>query len=238
VVVSDAGQLWTEGHSGNDLDVWVSGSGRFANTGDVTDTSLAVTGGDAILATGGAIWGVSGDETLAVNSSSADIGFDDGDGGVGLLVFEEDATLFYSVQDGRLGTIEEVDTGAFETSDVRSGVDLGNSTLKIDLAGLTAANGEALMLLDADEIIGAFSEAAISGLGGRDATITIDYQNDSVSMVLSNGSGQVTFETVGLESDFSDGEDALWQMLTEGQGVFSDAAPNLPEDEEEYLQAG
>ncbi|MEL7107026.1 MAG: hypothetical protein AAGM21_13980, partial [Pseudomonadota bacterium] len=140
-----------------------------------------------------------------------------------LLAFEEGATVEYSSEDGGLGTIEEFRTGAFgDAPDVRSGIDLGEATLKVDLAGLTASNGEALMLMDADEIIGVFDDADISGLGSRNATVTIDYTTDSVSLTLSNGSGNVMFETIGEADDVSAGEQALWDALTAGQGVFDE----------------
>ncbi|MEL7114009.1 MAG: hypothetical protein AAGP08_00210, partial [Pseudomonadota bacterium] len=238
VLLTDAGQLWADGHSGSDLDIEIYQSGRFANTGALTDTTMTIKGGEAILATGGGIYGVSDGETLAVHSNWADVGFADDDGGVALLALEEGGTVSYDVENGKLGTIEEIESGAFDNQiDVRSGIDLGNGTLKIDLAGLSASNGTELMLMDADELIGAFGDTDISGLGGRDATITIDYVTDSVSLTLSSGNGNVVFETIGEQDDVSAGEQALWDALTAGQGVFSETPPEIPEDDEEYLEA-
>ncbi len=236
VEIVGAGQLWTEGHSGEDLMIDIE-SGRFLNSGAVTNASVSSTGGETVLATGGAIFGVSDGETISLTDNSK-IGFDDDDGGVALLAFEQGATVEYASEDGALGTIEEFRTGAFgDEPDVLSGIDLGDATLKIDLSGLSAANGEALMLMDADEIIGAFDDTDISGLGSRNATVTIDYVTDSVSLTLSSGSGNVLFETIGEADDVSSGEQALWDALTAGQGVFDDNAPDLPEDEAEYLEA-
>ena len=58
-----------------------------------------------------------------------------------------------------------------------------------------------------------------------------------MSLTLSNGSGNVLFETIGQQDDVSAGEQALWDALTAGQGVFDDNAPDIPEDDEEYLEA-
>jgi len=238
VTITDSGQLWADGHDGADLDVDIMG-GRFVNTGALTDTTLSATDGQAILATGGAIYGVSQGETLSV-TGDAETGFDDDDGGVALLAFEQGSTLSLGTDGGKLGSIEEFRSGAFgDSPDVRSGIDLGDAMLEIDLSGLSAAQGEDLALLDADELIGAFDDATFSGLGSRDATVVIDYVNDSVSLKLANGSGKVAFQTVGQATDVSDGEQALWDALTAGQGVFDESTPDpaLPEDEEEYLEA-
>jgi len=236
VFLTKAGQLWTDGHQGDGLDIEADG-GRFVNTGALSDASLDADDAQAILATGGAIWGVSAGETLSIDGRS-EAGFDDDDGGVALLSFEKGGTLHLDVADGKLGSIEEFRSGAFgDSPDVRSGIDLGDGSLKIDLAGLSAAEGTDLMLLDADEIIGAFDSADIAGLGSRNAKVVIDYVNDKVSLELSSGSGKVTFQTVGEQSDVSVGEQALWDALTAGQGVFDEAPPEIPEDEEEYLEA-
>lgn len=223
VLVSDAGQLWADGHEGERLDIDIV-DGRFVNTGALRDASLTATGGEAVLATGGALFGVSAGETLSL-SGGAEAGFDDDDGGMGLLVFEEGSTLELTTGDGALGSIGEFRTGAFgDEPDVLSGIDVGNAALRIDLNGLSAAQGSDLMLLEADEIIGAFDSADIAGLGSRNASVVIDYANDSVSLELSSGSGEVMFRTIGQQSDVTAGEEALWEALTAGQGVFDETA--------------
>jgi len=159
---------------------------------------------------------------------------------MGLLIFEEGSTLDLSVGDGALGSVEEFRTGAMgDEPNIQSGIDLGSAALRIDLNGLSAAEGSDLMLLDADEIIGAFDSADIAGLGSRNATVVIDYVNDSVSLELTSGSGQVAFRNVGTEDDVTADEQALWDALTAGQGVFDEATPDDPElpEEEAFAEA-
>ena len=108
----------------------------------------------------------------------------------------------------------------------------GNATLSIDLAGLSASNGAAFTLMSADEIAGIFDEAVVDGLGGRDARIVVDYENDTVKLELTSGNGSVSVDTIGQESDVSSGQGALWAALTDGQGVFDEStAAALDEDD-------
>ena len=235
--VEGAGQVWTEGSDASNLDIDVQG-GRFANTGTMENADLTATGGQTILATGGAEYDVSSSKTLAVFEAAARVGFDGDNGGIAILDMQEGSTLAFEAQDGDLGTIEEFRSGAFgDSPNVQSGIDLGNANLSIDLAGLNADAGTAFTLMDADELVGLFDEAGvnISGLGGRDARIVVDYENDSVTLELSSGNGSVSVDTVGDQTDVTSGEEALWNALTEGQGIVSETAPMLPEDEDDPL---
>lgn len=233
--VEGAGQVWTEGSDALDLDILVQG-GRFANTGLMQNADLTATGGQTILATGGAEYDLGAAKTLAVFAAAARVGFDGDDGGMAILDMHDGATLAFAAGDGGLGSIEEFRSGAFgDAPDVRSGIDLGNATLSIDLVGLSAAAGTQFTLMDADEIVGMFNDAVVGGLGARDATIVIDYETDSVTLNLAAGSGAVTVETVGAETDVTAGEEALWDALTTGQGVFSETAPALLPEEDPLL---
>jgi hypothetical protein len=203
------------------------------------NADLTATGGQTILATDGAGFEVSASKTLSL-SSAAKVGFDGQNGGIAILDLHDDATLAYLAQDGDLGTIAEFRSGAFGSApDVQSGVNLGNSELNINLAGLSASAGTAFTLMDVDELVGVFENAVVGGLGSRNATIVIDYQNDSVTLQLSAGNGAVNIQTVGQESDVTTGEDALWAALTNGQGVQDDTiAASIPGDVDDiYLAA-
>ena len=195
----------------------------FVNTTDATDMDLTVSGGTAVLATGGAEFDLSDSRTLAVFEAAAKVGFDGENGGIALLDMHEGSTVAFAAEDGDLATIEEISTGVYGSEpDVLSGIDLGNTTLSIDLSGLTADAGTAFTLMDADEIVGIFDEATIGGLGARNAKIIVDYEADSVSLELSAGEGAVEVETLGLETSVTSGEEAVWAALTAGQGIHND----------------
>ena len=227
-------EMWVDGYLGDDTLTLDIEAGLFVNTGEMANTDLTATGGTAVLATGGAEFTVSSGRTLAVFEAAAKVGFDGDDGGMAILDLHEGGTLAYSAESGDLGTIEEIRSGAFgDTPDVLSGIDLGGATLEIDLAGLSAEAGTEFTLMSADEIAGALGETLVGGLGSRDATIVVDYLNDSVTLQLAAGSGLVTVETIGEEADVTSGAEALWQALTADQGLAEDQA--LP-DEEDLLE--
>ena len=167
------------------------------------------------------------------------MGFDGDDGGIAILDMHADATLAFSAQDGGFGSIEEFRSGAFgDAPNVQSGIDLGDATLEIDLSGLSAEASTQFTLMDADEIVGLFNDAVVGGLGSRDATIVIDYVNDSVTLQLTAGSGAVSIETVGDQADVSAGEELLWDALTADQGVVSQTvAATLPDDDDLLIDA-
>ena len=233
-----ASDIWLDGYDGSDpLELHVY-DGIFANTGTVENADLSVSGGETVLALDNAEFDVGESRTLAVFEAAAKIGFDGAAGGTAILDLHEGATLAFGTVDGDLATIEEFDSAAVDgsTSDVASGIDLGGSTLTIDLSGLSADAGTAFTLMDSDELVGVFSEAAVGGLGARDATITIDYVNDSVSLELTEGNGVVNVETLGEETDVDAGEEALWAALTADQGVFSETPAEIViEEDEEFL---
>ena len=236
--IEGAGQAWIDGSDGSDIDVNIE-SGRFVNTGEMSGVDLTASGGQTVLATGGAEYDLEDGDKLSVVGDAA-IGFDGDDGGMAILDMHDGATLAFAAENGALGTIEEFRTGSFDDRpDVQSGIDLGNSTLEINLAGLSASNGSKLTLMSADEITGLFDDAVVGGLGSRNATIVIDYAADSVTLQLSSGNGSVSVQTVGQESDVTNGYQALWNALTDGQGVVSETATvSSNEGDEDLLLAG
>ncbi|MFC3169428.1 hypothetical protein ACFOD7_15345, partial [Paracoccus fontiphilus] len=119
-----------------------------------------------------------------------------------------------------LGTIREFHSGAFERSQVTSGVRLGGD-LAIDLSALNAKAGGSWTLIDVDQMIGSFDDIAITSLGkNRDALVRIDYIKDEVVLLVSEagkGSGQIRTNSTG-DADFIDyTQDAslksLWASL-------------------------
>lgn len=233
--VEGAGQIWTNGSDGSDIDITVSG-GRFANTGNLSGADMTVTDGEAILATDGGRYEVGAGRALHVDGD-ARVGFDDDDGDIAILDLDEGALLGFSVgENGELGEISEFRSGAYGeySTNVQSGIAL-DGTISINLAGLSAAQGNSLSLMSADELSGLFDEAIVDGLGARNANIVVDYVNDTVTLQLSSGNGAVSIETVGAENDVSSGTEALWQALTAEQGVAGEtmaAEAAEPQDEE------
>ena len=76
--------------------------------------------------------------------------------------------------------------------------------------------------MTSDEIVGVFEEAYVGGLGPRDATITIDYEQDCVTLTLVAGEGNVLVEKIGQQVDPSDEVDNLWNSLTDGHEALAE----------------
>jgi hypothetical protein len=234
--VNGAGQIWSDGGRGEGtLGIDVTG-GRFANTGNFRmNTDLTASGGQTLLGVDSARYAVTNGSRLEVAGDDGKVGFDGEANGISILGIGDEGTLAFSARDGALGTIEEFRSGALgDSPDVLSGVDLGSGRLEIDLVELTATSGT-FHLVDVDELIGSFGSTTITGLGGRNAEVVIDYENDLISLKLSAGSGSVTTSSIGDEKDVDAGENALWQALTAGQGSYDDARP--AEDDEDFLFA-
>ncbi|MEO1606420.1 MAG: G8 domain-containing protein [Pseudomonadota bacterium] len=226
-----ASETWIAGSVPEDPLAFFVADGLFANASEISDIDLFATGGETVLATDGAHYEVSESRTLAIFEASAKVGFDGTDGGMAILSFEEGSTMAYAADDGDLGMIEEFDSSAFaDPTDVQSGIDLGLATLAIDLSDLAPEAGDQFTLMDADEIVGSFDDVIVDGLGARDARVVIDYETDTVSLGLTEGTGAISMETVGEATDVTAGEEALWNALTAGQGVIGEN--DAPETEE------
>ena len=228
------GQLWVGGSDGSALDIDVTDSARFVNTGDFSGADLTAEDGQVVLATDGGRYSVGTSNTLRV-FEAAKVGFDDDNGDIAILDVDG-GTVAFEASGNSLGEISEFRSGAMgESSDVQSGINLGDGTLSVNLSGLSAADGARFELMNADEIVGIFNEALIDDLGSRDARVIIDYANDSVTLELSNGgSGAVSIDTVGSQNDTSPGAEALWDALTSDQGVVSDTnTASLDDDDDD-----
>ena len=231
-------ETWLSSYDGTDGPDFGVDQGLFVNTGEITNAGLLATGGETVLASDDSEFDLAPSKTLAVFAEMAKIGFDGEEGGMALLDMHEGSTLAFAAEDGDLGTIEEFDSSAFDgPTDVQSGIDLGNATLSLDLTGLSAEAGTAFTLMDSDEIVGLFKEAVVGGLGDRDARILIDYETDTVTLELApNGNGAVAVETQGAETDVTLGSEALWDALTDNQGMLGDVDA-LTDEEGDLLDA-
>jgi hypothetical protein len=239
--IENAGQVWTAGYDDNDtLSINVDG-GRFANTGLIEGkTDLHITGGQTILASDGASYDLSAGSTLEIIGGTAQVGFDGEDHDTATLRLEDQATLSFTAKDGVLGSIGEFRSGAFGASpDVLSGIHLGDGTLEIDFTGITGAYEHTL--ISADMLIGTFGKINALGLGSnRDATVTVNYESDTVTVNLTeagSGSGALDYDVQGSAAPEA-GSDAaaLWAALTKSNGVYSDEVPHEdPEAGEDAL---
>jgi hypothetical protein len=241
--ISASGQVWSNGlyqtaADRNELELDIDG-GRFANTGLFHgNADIDVTDGQAILATDGADFILRDGSELEIVGNDADVGFDGGNGGTGVLLLDEGATLHFDAEGNRLGTIEEFRSGAYGENgpNIQSGVNLGDSTLQLDLSGWTGG-ASSNTLIEVDEVIGNFSDINVVGLAGnRDAELVVNYDDDTVVLNISaagSGSGQVNNATTGNADNAAANAD-LWAALTEGHGIYADDTAEV-EEEEDFL---
>ncbi|MCU0906561.1 MAG: hypothetical protein MUF73_03755 [Rhodobacteraceae bacterium] len=230
--ISNVGQVWTEGYDGPGLlDIDQTG-GRFVNTGNMRgQVDLTASGGQTVLASDDATFALTAGSRLNIVGDAGEVGFDGEEGGLAILGLGDRSTLAFAARDGRLGTIEEFRSGAFgDAPDVKSGIDLGNADLRIDLTGISGST-HSFTLMQVDELIGRLETASFTGLGSRNADIVIDYATDTVRLGLSSGNGAVGIRTVGAEGNVSAGFQDLWAALTAGRGTWDDVAPVEDEDD-------
>lgn len=136
-----------------------------------------------------------------------------------------EGTLSFTAEDNEIGQIEEFRSGAFgDTPDVNSSLDLAGATLELDV---TALQDTVYTLASVDEILGSFGDVNVTGLGTRNAEIVIDYENDHVTLNLSNGTGETSLSVLGDTVPRTEAND-LWAALTENQGTFEEDIP--PQD--------
>ena len=223
--IDRAGQFWTDGATGTEtLRLGVAG-GRFVNTGLFdAPVMLSATGGQTILATGGGEFRVDAQGHVDITGATTRIGFDGNDDGTAILRFEAGATLRFISSEGKLGVLEEFRSGAFGPApSVQSGVDLGGATLELDLSQLIA--GDTLVLVEVDELNGSFDDVRVWGLGNRDAAVIVDYDADTVSLHLAEGTGRISVSHEGTPDMVEPGHLALWELL-DGQSSVTDT-PDL-----------
>ncbi|MBW4710771.1 right-handed parallel beta-helix repeat-containing protein [Roseobacter sp. YSTF-M11] len=238
--IDNAGQFWTDGYTDQDLLRIDIDGGRFANTGLFTGHTEITASDNAqvILASDGADFALNGDSSLHIIGDDTKVGFDGDAGDTGVLLLADDATLGFTAKDGELGEIREFYSGHFNAdgSGIQSGVNLGDADLFLDVRELDGIGALAETLISADEVIGSFESLEVLGLGSdRDATITVDYENDTVSLLLSaigEGSGKQTIRTMGNENDAQSAPE-LWEALTNGHGIYpDDPVEGIPAEED------
>ena len=244
--VSYVGQLWLAGNISGALHFDVSG-GRFVNTANTSSAdplSIDISGGQAILATAGATFHLSGGDILTIDGSAAKLGFDGDNGGLALLTFDTNAELHFDADSAGFSTIREFRSGAFgDSPNVASRVDFGDSTLVIDLTDAAGLAGT-FDLITADQLAGEFQSIEVQGLpSNQDANLRIDYVNDTVTITLTNGgSGAVTSESITAEGE-NDGTDIGSDNPTDGDAdlpgdpVIEDVTATGSEDAD-YLAGG
>lgn len=234
--IHNAGQFWTEGfNDSDDLEINVDG-GRFANTGHMHgDVTLTATDGQTLLGAGDALFDLTENSELNIVGSEAEVGFDGTAGTVAGLRMEEDAVMSFTADENGFSTIEEFRSGTYgdEVSDVESGVNLGDGTLSIDVAGLSGSNGT-YSLMDIDTLIGSFGDIQVTGLNGQDANIVIDYTDGSVSLILTDGDGDISSEINGTQASEGNTSAELWDILTGDHGIYDETAP-MVEDQEDFI---
>ncbi len=218
VEVARSGQLWTEGLEGGRIALEVTG-GRLANTGTVEGgVDLAVSGsGQAILGTDGDHFDFEGG-SLHIEGARARVGFDGDAGGTAVLRAGGGTLSFAAGEDG-LGQVSEFRSGAFgDAPDVRSGIDLEDGTLRLDL-GASAFEGR-YTLLRADEIVGRLGAIEVAGLrDDQDLRFELDHEADVMDLVFGragDGTGALSLGTLG-DADDARTDGGLWAALTEGR---------------------
>jgi hypothetical protein len=211
--IDRAGQLWAERTTGRaPLTLSVKG-GRFVNAGTFdSPVRLTSTGGQTILATGGAEFRVDAQSHIHIDGAASRIGFDGDTDETALIRFEPGAMLEFTATSDGMSTIGEFRSGAFgDAPAIGSGIDLGGASLTVNLTDPTAL--EALILVDVDEIIGRFEDVTVQGLGDRDATVVINYKSDIVSLQLSSGTGQVSVSEIGTQDVIDRGNSEIRNRL-------------------------
>jgi hypothetical protein len=213
IEIDRAGQLWADRTTGRaPLTLSVKG-GRFVNAGTFdSPVRLTSTGGQTILATGGAEFRVDAQSHIHIDGAASRIGFDGDTDETALIRFEPGAMLEFTATSDGMSTIGEFRSGAFgDAPAIGSGIDLGGASLTVNLTDPTAL--EALILVDVDEIIGRFEDVTVQGLGDRDATVVINYKSDIVSLQLSSGTGQVSVSEIGTQDVIDRGNSEIRNRL-------------------------
>jgi len=203
--------------------------------------------GQALLGVDDAVMELRQASVVAVEGDDAKVGFDGEAGGVSVLRMEAGSELRMIADGGGFSTIEEFRSGAHEndTPDVLSAFDMGEGTLLIDIGAIAGGDAREEVLVDTDEVMGMFEDVEFIGLGAnQDATLTVDYDSDKVTVALGaagQGTGQINVATVGNMLNAAENAE-IWDALTEGQGTYeeTDQTPTVNDedlDEEDILAA-
>ena len=160
--------------------------------------------------------------------------FDGEVGRVSVLEMDGGRLEMVADKDGFSG-IEEVRSGAMgDSPNVLSAFDMGEGTLLLDITAL-AGKETTETLIEVDEMVGMFDDIELVGLArNQDATLTFDYDTDTVTLSLSaagSGSGAINLVAEG-QSDSADIA-SLWEVLTDGQGVYEELDDTVDVNDEE-----
>lgn len=225
--IDAAGQVWFDGYSDNNILKINAEGGRFANTG-LSTGNIRLTSSDnaqVILATDGAEYIMGHRSKITIKGGESHVGFDGDAGGTAVLLMSGNAKLSFVAADGLIGTIGEFYSGRFDEagSGVRSGVNLGDVTLDIDVADIAALGRNKYDLIHVDELIGSFGNVNVTGLASdQNAKVLVDYSTDKVTLLIGNvgsGDGTITVQTVGVEAD-AKADLALFTVLSDGHGIY------------------
>ena len=236
ITTRGAGQFWTDGYSDGDRLTINVEDGRFANTGTFDgSTSIEIDDGQAILATHDAKMVLNDDSELRINGSDARVGFDGTDNGTAILQMGNEAVLTFAADDEGFSALQEFRSGKWgdqDSAEVKSGVSL-DGALQIDLSNYTSGTATHT-LVKVDALDGVFDDIHVHGLANNmNARIVTDYATDELRLELTNGSGQVSYDSLGTAGSSSGEASDLWAALTSGQGVYDNNAPTLHDETED-----
>jgi hypothetical protein len=211
--------------------LYISGEGDpFINTGffdELLDMHV-IANGQALLGVDDAVMALHQGSVITVQGDNAKVGFDGEAGGVSVLRMETGSELRMIADGGGFSTIAEFRSGAHENEipNVLSAFDMGEGTLLIDIGAIAGGAAREEILVDTDEVVGMFDDVEFIGLGAnQDATLTVDYDSDRVTVTLGaagQGTGQINVATVGNELNAAENAE-IWDALTEGQGTYEEA---------------
>jgi len=236
--VSYAGQLWLENGSDSDTLQLNLDGGRIANTGHLHGVmEINATDGQLLLGVGDAVFDLNQDSSLTLHGDEVQAGFDGQSRDSAVLRMETGAQLTFVADDTGFATLQEFRSGIYDeaTSDIASGVNLGNGTLNIDVTALDGQVGD-YRLLEVDTLIGTLEEINISGLDAQDAVLNLDYSSGTIDLTLTEGDGIAVQTATGTELSEAMADADIWQLLTGDFGIYDEAAA-LPEEQETFLEA-
>jgi hypothetical protein len=196
---------------------------------------LRVTGGETLLGVDNETLELGEGDRITIEGSDAKVGFDGEENGVSLFRMETGSELRMVADEGGFSPIQEFDSQAIDgdTSMVLSAFDMGEGTLLIDISAIAGGQAREDVLVDTDEVFGMFDDVEFVGLGdNQDATLTVDYENDRVTVSLSEansgGTGQVDIVATGAMVTGME-DDEIWNTLTEGQNTYLEDNADIPD---------
>ena len=235
--IDSAGQVWLNGYTDTDRLSINADGGRFANTGIFTGSAdLRVTdNAQVILASDGAAYVLGDKNKIVVTGGDSKVGFDGDKGDTAVFLLSDDSKLKFNSENGEIGTISEFNSGRFDEdgNGVRSGVNLGDATLIVDVSAISALGQAKYDLIRVDELIGKFGAVEITGLASdQNVKILIDYDTDKVTLLLGavgTGSGLLTEQIIGDENSAQSDAGLFEALTTDYLEVVEVTEPEEPE---------